>query len=79
MVYSFEASDANDDLTVTIDAPFSPVLVLRAQDCANGFQLSCSITGEISIEGLTPGTYFLIVDGVNVEDEGEFTLDVTLD
>jgi hypothetical protein len=79
VVYSFEASDANDDLTVSIAAPFSPVLILRAQDCVNGFQVSCSTTSAISIEGLAPGTYYLIVDGINVEDEGEFTLDVTLD
>ena len=79
MVYSFEATNQNDDLLVTIDAPFAPVIVLRAQNCTNGFQLACSATGTLSIPGLAPGTYYLFVDGVNVSDEGAFTLDVTLD
>jgi hypothetical protein len=79
VAYSFEATDVNDDLLVTIDAPFSAVLVLRAQNCADGFQLACSATGTLSIPGLAPGTYYLFVDGVEVTDEGAFTLDVTLD
>ena len=78
VVYSFEATDANDDLVVTIDAPFSAVLVLRAQSCVGGFQLACSATGTLSIPGLPPGTYYLYVDGTAAEDEGAFTLDVTL-
>ena len=78
VVYSFQASNQNDDLLVTINAPFSPVMILRAQDCQGGFQLSCSTNGTIAIQGLAPGLYYLIVDGVAVEDEGEFTLDVTL-
>jgi hypothetical protein len=78
VVYSFAATDVNDDLVVTIDAPFASVLVLRAQDCATGFQLACSATGTLSIPGLAPGTYYLFVDGVTVEDEGAFTLNVTL-
>ncbi len=79
VAYSFEATDVNDDLLVTIAAPFSSVLVLRAQNCADGFQLACSATGTLAIPGLAPGTYYLFVDGVNVVDEGAFTLDVTLD
>jgi hypothetical protein len=78
VAYSFVATDVNDDLLVTIDATFAPVLVLRAQDCAAGFQLSCSTNGSISIPGLAPGTYYLLIDGVAAEDEGTFTLDVTL-
>ena len=78
VVYSFEATDANDDLVVNITAPFSPVLVLRAQNCDGGFQLSCSTNGTLSIAGLAPGIYYLYVDGATVEDEGDFTLDVTL-
>ena len=78
VVYSFVASDANDDLAVSITATFSPVLVLRAQDCTNGVQFTCSTNGTINIQGLTPGTYYLFVDGINAEDEGTFTLDVTL-
>jgi hypothetical protein len=78
VVYSFEANDANDDLQVTINAAFAPVMILRAQDCAGGVQFTCSTNGTISIQGLAPGTYYLIVDGVTPEDEGTFTLDVTL-
>ena len=78
VVYSFEATDSNDDLLVTIDAPFSAVLVLRAQDCQGGFQLSCSTNGTLTIQGLAPGFYYLYVDGVTAEDEGAFTLNVTL-
>ncbi len=78
VVYSFEANNANDDLLVTIDAAFAAVMVLRAQDCTEGFQLSCSTNGTITIQGLAPGIYYLIVDGVTAEDEGTFTLDVTL-
>ena len=78
VVYSFEATDINDDLTVTVTAPFSAVLVLRAQNCGGGFQLSCSTNGTLAIPGLAPGVYYLYVDGVTVEDEGDFTLDVTL-
>jgi hypothetical protein len=78
VVYSFVATDVNDDLLVTIDAAFASVMVLRAQDCTEGFQLSCSTNGSLSVQGLVPGTYYLFVDGVNVEDEGAFTLDVTL-
>jgi hypothetical protein len=54
------------------------VMILRAQDCAGGVQFTCSTNGTISIQGLAPGTYYLIVDGVTPEDEGTFTLDVTL-
>ncbi len=78
VVYSFEATDVNDDLTVTIDAPFPSVMVLRAQECAAGFQLSCSTNATLTIPGLAPGTYYLHVDGVSAADEGAFTLDVTL-
>ena len=78
VVYSFEATDVNDDLLITIDAPFSSVLVLRAQDCTDGFQLSCSTNGTLSIPGLAPGVYYLFVDGVAADDEGAFTLNVTL-
>ena len=78
VVYSFEATDSNDDLLVTIAAPFSAVLVLRAQDCQGGFQLSCSTNGTLTIQGLAPGFYYLYVDGVTAEDEGAFTLNVTL-
>jgi hypothetical protein len=78
VVYSFEANNANDDLQVTINAAFAPVMVLRATDCKTGFPLSCSTNGTITIQGLAPGTYYLIVDGVTPEDEGTFTLDVTL-
>ncbi len=78
VVYSFEATDVNDDLLVTIAAPFSSVLVLRAQNCQGGFQLSCSTNGTLTIPGLAPGIYYLFVDGVTAEDEGTFTLDVTL-
>jgi hypothetical protein len=78
VVYSFTATDVNDDLLVTIDAAFGAVMVLRVQDCAAGIQLSCSTTGTLTIPGLAPGVYYLAIDGVNVEDEGAFTLDVTL-
>ncbi|MFT7622195.1 MAG: hypothetical protein ACI9WU_001363 [Myxococcota bacterium] len=78
-VYTFEATNQNDDLQVTIDAPFSAVMVLRAVDCDGGFQLACSTTGSLAIPGLAPGTYYLFVDGVTPADEGAFTLDVTLD
>ncbi len=79
VVYSFEATNQNDDLLVTIDASFDSVLVLRAQDCDGGFQLACSTTGTITIPGLAPGIYYLFVDGVTAADEGTFTLDVILD
>ncbi len=78
VAYSFEATDVNDDLLVTIAAPFSAVLVLRAQNCADGFQLACSATGTLAIPGLAPGTYYLFVDGVAAEDEGAYTLTVAL-
>ena len=78
VVYSFEATDINDDLLVNITAPFSPVLVLQAQNCEGGFQLSCSTNGTLLIPGLAPGVYYLFVDGITAEDEGEFTLEVTL-
>jgi hypothetical protein len=78
VVYSFEATDSNDDLVVTLNAAFSSVLILRAQDCAGGFQLSCSTTGAMSIQGLAPGTYYLVVDGASATDEGDFTFDITL-
>lgn len=78
VAYSFQATDVNDDLLVTIDAPFSAVLVLRAQNCADGFQLACSASGSLAIPGLAPGTYYLFVDGAAAEDEGAFTLNVTL-
>jgi hypothetical protein len=70
--------DGVADLQLTIDAAFASVLVLRAQNCAGGFQLSCSTSGTLSVQGLAPGTYYLFVDGVTVEDEGPFTLNVTL-
>ncbi len=79
VVYSFLADNANDDLVVTIDAPFDAVLFLRAQTCENGFQMACSTTGSLSSQGMAPGTYYLFVDGVTPADEGAFTLDVTLD
>jgi hypothetical protein len=78
VVYSLEATDVNDDLLVTIDAAFSSVLVLRAQNCTDGFQLSCATNGTLTIAGLAPGTYYLYVDGATADDEGAFTLDVTL-
>jgi len=78
VVYSFEATDVNDDLQVTVTAPFAAVLVLRAEPCGEGFQLSCSPNGSLNIPGLAPGNYYLFVDGVTAEDEGAFTLDVTL-
>ena len=78
VVYSFEATDVNDDLSVTISAPFAPVMFIRAQSCEGGFQMACSATGALSIPGLAPGTYYLFVDGVTGDDEGAFTLDVTL-
>jgi hypothetical protein len=78
VVYSFEANNANDDLLVNIDAAFDSVMILRAQDCTEGFQLSCSTNGVITIQGLAPGIYYLIVDGLTAADEGAFTLDVTL-
>ncbi len=78
VAYSFEATDVNDDLLVTIDATFASVLVLRGQNCVDGFQLACSTNGTLTIPGLAPGTYYLLVDGVAAEDEGTFTLDVTL-
>ncbi len=79
VAYSFEATDVNDDLLVTIDAPFSSVLVLRAQNCTDGFQLACTTNGTLTIPGLAPGPYFLLVDGATAQDEGDFTLNVTLD
>jgi hypothetical protein len=78
VAYSFEATNQNDDLLVTIDAAFASVLVLRGQNCVDGFQLACSTNGSLTIPGLAPGTYYLLVDGVNAADEGTFTLDVTL-
>ena len=78
VVYSFVADNANDDLTVSIDAAFDVILVLRAQTCAAGFQVACSTTGTFSSQGLAPGTYYLFVDGATPADEGAFTLDVTL-
>ena len=78
VVYSFEATDVNDDLTATITAPFAAVLILRAQDCETGVQFSCSTNGTLTIPGLAPGVYFLHVDGVTTADEGDFTLSVTL-
>ncbi|MBM4373304.1 MAG: hypothetical protein FJ098_16730, partial [Deltaproteobacteria bacterium] len=41
-VYTFQATDVNDDLSVTLTGGFAAVLVLRAQSCETGFQLSCS-------------------------------------
>ena len=79
VVYSFVADNANDDLVVTIDAPFAAVLILRAQTCEGGFQMACSTTGSLSSQGMAPGTYYLFVDGVTPADEGAFTLDVILD
>lgn len=78
VVYTFEATDVNDDLTISINAPFSSVMILRAQDCATGYQLSCSTNGSLTIPGLAPGIYYLFVDGVTADDEGDFTLDLTL-
>jgi hypothetical protein len=78
VVYSFAATDVNDDLTVTLSAPFASVLILRGQGCSGGFQLACSTNGNLSIPGLAPGTYYLFVDGVTVVDEGDFTLSVLL-
>ncbi|MFH1530177.1 MAG: hypothetical protein ABIK09_05505 [Pseudomonadota bacterium] len=78
VVYSFEATDVNDDLVATINAPFASVLVLRAQSCEAGFQLSCSTNGALNIPGLAPGVYYLHVDGASAVDEGDFALSVTL-
>lgn len=78
VVYSFAATDVNDDLSVTLTAPFASVLILRGQGCAGGFQLACSTNGKLAIPGLAPGTYYIFVDGVTVADEGDFTLNVLL-
>ncbi len=78
VVYAFTTTDVNDDLSVTLTAPFASVLYLRAQSCSGGFQLACSTDGKLTIPGLAPGIYYLFVDGVSVQDEGTFTLSVLL-
>lgn len=78
VVYAFDANNVHDDLAVSITAAFDAVMVLRTSPCPGGVQLACTVTGSFSIPGLAPGTYYLYVDGVGVEDEGPFTLNVTL-
>jgi hypothetical protein len=78
VVYELEATNLNDDLTATITAGFASRLYLRAEDCEAGFQLSCSTNGTLSINGLTPGIYYLFVDGQSKPDEGTFSMVVSL-
>jgi len=78
VVYQFTATTSYDDLAVTVTADWAAVLILRALNCEMGVQLSCSADGTLTIPDLTPGTYYLIVDGASPEDEGSFTLNITL-
>jgi hypothetical protein len=78
VVYQLEATNLNDDLSVTFAGGFASRLYLRAQDCETGFQLTCSTNGSLSVAGLTPGIYYLFVDGNGKPEEGAFTLSVTL-
>ncbi|MBM4373436.1 MAG: hypothetical protein FJ098_17395 [Deltaproteobacteria bacterium] len=63
---------------MTLSAGFPAVMVLRAQDCAAGFQLTCTTGNTLSINGLAPGTYYLFIDGVAATDQGPFSFQITL-
>jgi hypothetical protein len=77
VVYSFATAQVKD-LHVTLEGAFDSVLYLRANSCADGFTVSCSADGSLDVGGLSPGAYFLFVDGAQPDQAGDFQLTVAL-
>ena len=78
VVYTFNAG-TGESVEVTIQSQFDSVLYLMAQGCGDaGFPLACSSSGQLVVQGLSGGQYWLSVDGVQPFEWGDFDLTVTV-
>jgi hypothetical protein len=76
VVYEFTAATGKT-LTATLNAPFESILYVMTGSCgAAGIPLTCSGTGQISLQGLAGGKYWIFVDGAAEKEWGAFTLDL---
>ena len=78
VVYTFTAT-AGQSFTIEVSSPeFQSVIYVMAQGCGDaGFPLGCSSTGELAVQGLPQGQYWIVIDGVQPGQWGDFDLTVT--
>jgi hypothetical protein len=75
VVYEFTAATGKT-LTATLNAPFESIMYVMTSSCGDGVPLACSGTGQVTIQGLAGGKYWLFVDGSAEKEWGAFTLDL---
>ena len=75
-VYTFELLTSSG-VQVELTADFPALMYLRMTDCEGAIQFDCSTDGSMSFGSLSAGTYYLFVDGVSADDEGDFDITVT--
>lgn len=78
VVYTFETTAPRNATIKVTPAGWTSVMYLRAADCLTGFVVGCTTTGTITVSGLSPGRYYLVVDGTTAGQWGPFSLSVTL-
>ncbi|MFH1531160.1 MAG: hypothetical protein ABIK09_10570, partial [Pseudomonadota bacterium] len=76
-VYSFAVPPGTQQVTITVDADFDPVIYLANAACTGPY-IACAPTAEYSIGWPEAGTYYLILDGKTANDKGEYTINVSL-
>ena len=76
-VFSFEVPPGTQQVAITVDADFDPVIYLAKAVCEGGY-IACAPAAEYTIGWPEPGTYFLVVDGASADDKGEYTVGVTM-
>jgi hypothetical protein len=86
LVYSFTTTAPRLDLIANVTPSGSgslrPVVYLRSSSCTAGVELGCTLasavgaSASVTAQGLTPGTYYLWVDGEGTA--GTFNLSATL-
>ncbi len=64
----------------TVGSAFNAVVYVRQAECASGMELGCKTQFEfpsgLVFENAAAGTYYIVVDGINRFDRGEFALTV---
>jgi hypothetical protein len=78
VVYKFELTDWRH-LKFTVNAPFTPRLYIRKDNCTTGKMVACG-SGSFEPDDLKPGVYYLVVDSDGNSLKGNFniTIDATV-
>ena len=73
---------AKSDLFVTTHGTAFDTVVYLRRGCCDGLEVACNDdadsrgTSVLAAPGLTPGTYYVYVDGASASDAGDFSVDI---